>query len=243
MKTIEHDGVTYKIRSDGLVLNPNSREMKRARAYWYNDTHAECGQCKQIKPKSEFSPKKRIAKIKGGGRQCEPKCRECNNKYQNDKRRALPLPLHAYRKYKYSMRSEGNDCDLSFEEFLETHWPEDGCCPVLGWKFEHSPEGWTTIKTKTNHKKGGRQYPFIPSTDHIDPTKPLSKDNMWIISMRANEMKSDMIPQEIHLLSSAMKRLKGGLVSSHFFGEQEFHKTQLKDKGYAGKGLDQSFKY
>jgi len=230
MKTIEHDGITYKIRSDGLVLNPNWEKPPRVRAWWYNETHAECGQCRQIKPKSEFSPKKR------GGRNCDPRCRECNNEYQTNKRRALPLPLHAYRKYKYSMRSEGNDCDLSFEEFLETHWPKDGRCPVLGWKFEHAPEGWTT--SKVNPKKGGRQYPFIPSTDHIDPTKPLSKDNMWIISMRANEVKNDMLPQEIHLLSNAMKRLKGGLVSRHFFREQELYRTQLKNKGYAGKGLE-----
>lgn len=51
-------------------------------------------------------------------------------------------------------------------------------CPILGTKFE--------VKT-----------PYAASLDRIDATKGYTKDNIWVISQRANQMKSDASPEEL----------------------------------------------
>ena len=40
-----------------------------------------------------------------------------------------------------------------------------------------------------------------PSIDRLDPAKGYTKDNIWVISRRANAIKNDATPEELHRLT------------------------------------------
>jgi len=191
------------------------------KVHWYDDVTAECSGCKEVLGKSQFYKNKSI-KLRG----VSSRCRECTRKRQFELRRKN-LMRSKYRDYKYQMRRENTKCDLTLEEFAE-YWPKDNLCPVLGYKLKLYPEEergkWT----------GGRHYPYTPTIDHIDPRQPLSKDNFWIISWRANEIKSDTIPCEVALLNHALIRLKGGVINN-FFLQKEAALQQLDSAEWLGK--------
>ena len=67
--------------------------------------------------------------------------------------------------------------------------PEDirtsGECPVLKIRMERNKNG----------KRGAQ--PNSPSVDRIDPTKGYTRDNIQIISNKANMMKQDATPEEL----------------------------------------------
>jgi len=64
-------------------------------------------------------------------------------------------------------------------------------CPVLG--IEISPVR-------------GRMNPASPSLDKIDPALGYVKGNVWVISWRANRMKSDASPEELRRFCEGMLR-------------------------------------
>jgi hypothetical protein len=138
-----------------------------------------------------------------------------------------------YRLYGRTMREEGNDCDMTFEEFLE-HWPKDNKCPMLGHELNVFP------KEERGKWTGGRHYPFTPCVDHIDPRKDLSKDNLEIICWRANELKSDAIPEEIELLYRHLELRddiywKGSLMDIVSVSAVEAIKIKLRETEWVGK--------
>jgi hypothetical protein len=194
--------------------------------WWDGETKkAECTRCKKVLPFSKYN-KHKWSKYPPSHRPVLPQCKECTQDSQFEAR-MKDMRLNKYKQYKSLMRADGNDCDMTYEEFLEV-WPKDNKCPVLGHELRMFPVEqrgqWT----------GGRHYPYTPTIDHIDPRQDLSKDNMWVICWRANEIKSDMIIPEMHLLSKAMIRKKGGLVNNFYLEEKEHHR-QLKESGWIGK--------
>ncbi len=201
-----------------LAENPDWKPQVIA---FYDETDAECTTCRKIQPHADFP--------KAGVRSSRPvaaSCKACTSDIGFEKRRK-DIKLNKYKHYKSIMRSEDNDCDLTYEEFLE-YWPKDNKCPILGHEFKLFP------REERGKWTGGRHYPYTPTIDHIDPRQDLSKDNMWVICWRANEIKSDMIIPEMHLLSKAMIRKKGGLVNNFYLEEKEHHR-QLKESGWIGK--------
>lgn len=68
------------------------------------------------------------------------------------------------------------------------------CCPILG------------IKLNLGGEKG-RMQPDSPSLDKIDPSKGYVPGNVWVISWRANRMKSDATPDELRAFCEGMLRL------------------------------------
>ena len=64
-------------------------------------------------------------------------------------------------------------------------------CPILGMQMKAMSGNWDNS----------------PSVDRIDPTKGYTKDNIQIISMRANRIKSDASPKELRLLADFMEKL------------------------------------
>lgn len=56
-------------------------------------------------------------------------------------------------------------------------------------------------------KRGrGRCSDGSPTLDRIDPNKGYTKDNVWVISYRANLIKSDATPEEIVMIGETLKR-------------------------------------
>src|ERR1700744_3828225 len=66
-----------------------------------------------------------------------------------------------------------------------------GVCPILGMRLAPNVGG-------SSHK------PNSPTIDRIDPTKGYVRGNVWIISHRANQIKTDATPSELFLVAEAV---------------------------------------
>lgn len=78
--------------------------------------------------------------------------------------------------------------DLSFEDVVV---PET--CPLLGIPIRFS----TRKEDSIDHS---------PSIDRLDNTKGYTKDNVWVISWRANKIKNDATISELKLLTANLER-------------------------------------
>lgn len=56
-------------------------------------------------------------------------------------------------------------------------------CPILGIKYEFA--------------NGNQSCPRSPSLDRVDNSKGYTKDNVKVISLRANKLKNDATKEEI----------------------------------------------
>ena len=206
-------------------------DWKRDSDLFYDDTHMECKTCNDVKLHSEYPP------AKGNIRGLSSHCRDCTSIKQQIEYREDMISTK-YKNYKSIMRSEGNDCDLTFEEF-EKRWPKGDKCPVrkditMSFYPEEDKELWN---------KGGRHWPLTPTIDHLYPDEPLSKDNFWVISWRANETKSDMLGTEIEALYHAYMQKKG----KTYTGESALKLLKLEQDlekvgSYVGKYTDERLK-
>lgn len=66
-------------------------------------------------------------------------------------------------------------------------------CPVLGIRLQVG----ASVVTNSS-----------PSLDRIDPARGYVKDNVWVISHRANTIKNDATVEELEAVVAALKRLK-----------------------------------
>jgi len=75
-------------------------------------------------------------------------------------------------------------------------------CPILGIKFELNKNGqkWGKGKNKNN-------WQTSPSIDRIVPKKGYTKDNVIIISLMANSIKSQATPDQIQKVATFYKKL------------------------------------
>lgn len=67
-------------------------------------------------------------------------------------------------------------------------------CPVLGMALDWSRQ----------RGNGSKPLPNSPSMDRIDPERGYVKGNIWIISHRANQIKSDASHEELKLVTKAV---------------------------------------
>ena len=200
------------------------------RDHWWNDTHAECTRCKGVFEHSNFHKKN-----KHNQRPVSPTCKPCTSDIDFAKRRKNII-ITKYKHYKGIMRSEGNDCDLTEEEFRDL-WPNDNKCPILGHELKLYP------MEERGKWKGGRHYPYTPTVDHVDPRMPMNKENMQIICWRANELKGDSIPEEIELLYRNLelrddRYWKGSFMDIISSSETERLKEKLNENSWVGKYSD-----
>jgi hypothetical protein len=109
-------------------------------------------------------------------------------KYKNNDKYRLRKLLEAAR-----VRAKRNNiiCDLTLKDLIDL-FPKDKICPVL-----NIPLFWG------NSGKGNRNH--SPSLDKINPKGAYSKDNVCIISWRANMIKSDATFKEIEAIYWYMK--------------------------------------
>jgi hypothetical protein len=80
-------------------------------------------------------------------------------------------------------------------DFLQSIMPT--YCPILG----------VLLERHVGHGTG----PFSPTVDRIFPEKGYVKDNVMIISKRANQIKSDASPEEVMKVATYWARLYAGL--------------------------------
>ena len=83
------------------------------------------------------------------------------------------------------------DCNIDHEyirSLVGSH------CPIFGTPFE-----WSAARGN-----GNLTLPNSPSLDRIDPTKGYVKGNVWIISHRANCIKSNATHEELKLVAKAV---------------------------------------
>jgi len=67
-------------------------------------------------------------------------------------------------------------------------------CPIFGTPLE-----WSALRNN-----GNIPLPNSPSLDRIDPGRGYVKGNVWIISHRANQIKSDASHDELKLVTKAV---------------------------------------
>lgn len=94
-----------------------------------------------------------------------------------------------YRGARKRSKKKGRTFEIELEDVLSLYTEE---CPIFKTKL-----GWFTY---------GREYHVddSPSLDRIDSSKGYVKGNIWIISVRANRIKSDASAEELMTIAKAL---------------------------------------
>lgn len=143
-----------------------------------------CSRCKTVKPITEF----RRCKAKRQGR--EYRCKICADVATTEARQKQdPLGRWSHSviaKRKSLQKQKGIPYDID-ADYLISIFPKDNKCPVLGIEFQFSR---------------GRQGPqdSSPTVDRLSPKGGYTKDNIAIISQRANRLKNDATLAEVKLI-------------------------------------------
>lgn len=163
-----------------------------------------CSYCKNEKLFSEFSKNK--AALDG----LQYKCRSCDIAYQSERRIENKEKNSEYSKqyqrnrrknfeYRLKMlinaskqraKNKNREHSITLEDVKEIY-PIDGCCPIFGMKLEFNSSGFRESS---------------PSIDRINSEKGYTKENIQIISWKANRIKGYASLQELEMLISYMKQ-------------------------------------
>lgn len=162
-----------------------------------------CSKCQLSKPVSEY------AKYSGRKDGLQPRCKLCQaSDYQANREHRLKLAASYYQanrdrinEYKATVKgrakrlvnqamhratARGFDFDLDWQ-FVAELLESTPVCPLLGLELERV--------------NGKGRLPNSPSLDRIDSSKGYTKDNVWIISLRANTIKNDATLEELALMA------------------------------------------
>jgi hypothetical protein len=139
-----------------------------------------------------------------------PHCKDCDKLSQEKtKRKTVQKRLDYSREYQAEKRKDftyrikmlvnaskqrakekGIEHSITVQDVLN-EYPIDGICPVLGIKLEFGTAGFRDNS---------------PSIDKIDPKLGYTKDNIQILSWRANRLKVDATIEELELLIAYLKQ-------------------------------------
>ena len=114
----------------------------------------------------------------------------CRRKAGYTNPKSNPTKKYETRLLNYARRNarrRGEECTLELKDIVIPEY-----CPVLGIKLEPGSHSHQDCS---------------PSVDRIDSTKGYTKDNVWIISARANRIKNNATIEEIGMLYEALKSL------------------------------------
>lgn len=162
-----------------------------------------CNKCNQVKLVSEFT--KNTSSPDG----LQYKCRACDVAYQAQRRAKNYEQNLAYsRNYQRNRRQnfdyrlqmlinaskqrakeKGREHEISVED-LKALYPKDGCCPIFGMKLQFNDAGFRENS---------------PSIDRIDSNKGYTKDNVQVISWKANRIKGYASLAELEMLIAYLK--------------------------------------
>ena len=160
-----------------LVLRKDEEATKKNKRGTY---WCKCSECNREKLISSTIFRGRKPVVSCG---CRKKAGYTNPKSRPDKNWEKRLYWYARR----NARRRGEECNLELDDIVIPEY-----CPVLGIKIKPGSH---------SHQDNS------PSVDRIDSTKGYTKDNVWIISARANRIKNNATIEEIGMLYEALKSL------------------------------------
>lgn len=163
-----------------------------------------CSSCKTVKSIFDFT--KNNAASDG----LQYKCKDCDLVYQSKRRNQNKEKMLEYsRNYQTKKRKQfdyrlqmllnasrqrskkkSRENNLTIQDIKDA-FPKDGLCPIFGTKLVFGDAGFREDS---------------PSIDRIDSTKGYTKDNIQIISWKANRIKKNASIEELELILSYMKQ-------------------------------------
>lgn len=164
----------------------------------------QCNNCKEFKPLFDFS------KNKASKDGLQYRCRVCDKTYQTKRREENKEAVLEYgRAYQTKRRKDFNyrlqmllnaskqraalkdrEHTLTIEDIKELY-PLDGKCPVFGFDLEFNNAGFRETS---------------PSIDRIDSSKGYTRDNVQIISWKANRLKAYATLEDLEILVAFLKQ-------------------------------------
>lgn len=164
----------------------------------------KCSKCNQKLPLFEFS------KNKASNDGLQYHCRECDKTYQQERRKNnKDADLAYHRQYQAKRREnfeyhlqmllnaskqrailKNREHSITLKDIKELY-PKDGKCPVFGFDLEFNNKGFRETS---------------PSIDRIDSSKGYTKDNIQIISWKANRLKAYATVEDLELLVAFLKQ-------------------------------------
>jgi hypothetical protein len=164
----------------------------------------QCNRCKQYLPLFSF------AKNNASVDKLQYACKTCDNLRQKTRRKEKQTELKEYNK-DYRKRNFDN-MDFRLQNLLNASrarakeknrehtltkqdlfdlYPKDNKCPIFGFELQ-----WNTSGFRENS----------PSIDRIDSSKGYTKENVQIISWKANRIKGYASVEDLELLLSYLKQ-------------------------------------
>lgn len=143
------------------------------------ETERICGTCKIMKALQEFYKDIRAYKER------DYTCKECTKKRRASSDRLHP-ELYLYRHAVKRAKKYGLPFNIQVEDIVI---PD--VCPILGIKLL---------------KNEGQAKASSPSLDRIIPKKGYTKGNVWVISYKANRLKSDATLEELKAIVSVLEK-------------------------------------
>jgi hypothetical protein len=164
----------------------------------------QCNTCQEHKALFEFS------KNKASADGLQYRCRSCDKKYQHKRREEnKEASLDYDRKYQAKRRQDFDfrlkmllnaskqravlkkrEHTLTLEDIKELY-PIDGKCPVFGFDLQFNSGGFRETS---------------PSLDRIDSNKGYTRDNVQVISWKANRLKSYATVEDLEILVAYLKQ-------------------------------------
>ena len=126
-----------------------------------------CTKCNKTKEEDAFEMR---------GTKRRNQCRTCMNKTKRAHYLKNPLD-YKFREAQRRAKKRGLEFDITIDDIVIPDY-----CPLLGMKLEVNTQG--------------AQY-NSPSLDRIDSSRGYTKDNIWVISHRANTVKNDASLEEL----------------------------------------------
>jgi hypothetical protein len=163
-----------------------------------------CNRCKQYLPFSLFNTNNaRKDKLSSHCKECDrisqERIRKKNyqqrlkqdRKYREQKKKSFDQRLQALlNSSKQRATLKKLEHDITLQDVKELY-PIDGCCPVFGFKLEFGNAGF-------------REH--SPSIDRIDSSKGYTKDNIQILSWKANRIKGYATVEDLEAVLAYLKQ-------------------------------------
>lgn len=169
-----------------------------------NEELKQCSKCGEHKPLFDFT-KNRASKDG-----LQHRCRVCDKEYQTKRRNDNKEQIREYSKAYQTKRREDFDYrlqmllnaskqraalknrehTLTIQDIKELY-PLDNKCPVFGFELQFNNAGFRETS---------------PSIDRIDSTKGYTRDNVQIVSWKANRLKSYATLEDLETLVAFLKQ-------------------------------------